>query len=135
MDSLWNAYVTWQEHTVIYFVLWIKGSHRSPNFKAFECSGKNLPKLSCHFLNHKSLFLQIFHHSRVSWKITLLHFFCASIIYFGQKEPIKCKFLRLSSARVKFVKFLMSISKRQVNSYSSFSSFSGVFTHNSSIKF
>ena len=86
---------------LLHFILWIKGSHESPNFKALKCSDENLPKLSCHFLNYKSIFLQFFHHSRVSWKITLLHFFSASIIYFGQNEPIKCKFLRLLSARVK----------------------------------
>ena len=34
----------------------------SPNFGSFftfECSGGNLPNSSCHFLNHKSVFLQI----------------------------------------------------------------------------
>ena len=31
-----------------------------------------------------------------------------------KKSPLKCKFLRLSSARVKIVKFLMSILKRKV---------------------
>ena len=59
---------------LLHFILWIKGSHESPNFKALKCSDENLPKLSCHFLNYKSIFLQFFHHSRVSWKITLLHF-------------------------------------------------------------
>ena len=51
---------------LIHFLLWIKESHQSPNFKTFECSGKNLPNSSYHFPNHKSVFLQILHHSSVS---------------------------------------------------------------------
>ena len=31
------------------FLLWTKGSHQSPNFDTFECSGENLPNSSCHF--------------------------------------------------------------------------------------
>ena len=39
---------------------------------------------SCHFPNHKSVFLQILHHSSVSWKITPLYFFFRSNIkYFA----------------------------------------------------
>ena len=50
---------------LIHFLLWIKGSHQSPNFEAFECSSKNLPNSSCHFPNHMSVLLQILHHSSV----------------------------------------------------------------------
>ena len=49
----------------IHFLLWIKGSHQSPNFDTFKCSGEDLPNSSCHFPNHKSVFLQILHHSPV----------------------------------------------------------------------
>ena len=56
---------------LIHFLLWIKGSHQSPNFETFKCPGENLPNSSCHFPNHKSVFLQISHHCSVSWKITL----------------------------------------------------------------
>ena len=58
-----------------HFQLWTKGSHKSPNFDIFKWSGEKLPNSPCHFPNHKSVFLQIFHHSSVSWKITPLHLF------------------------------------------------------------
>ena len=51
---------------LMHFVLWIKGSHQSPNFETFKHFGNNLPNSSSHFLNHKSVFLQILHHSSVS---------------------------------------------------------------------
>ena len=75
--------------SLINFLLWIKGSHQSPKFETFKCSGKNLPNSSFHFSKHKSVFLQILHHSSVSWKITALHFLISNIIYFAQKDPIK----------------------------------------------
>ena len=75
----------------IYFLLWTKGSHQSSNFDTFECSGENLPNSSCHFPSNKSVFLQILHHSSMSWKITPLYFFSSNNIYFAQKEPIKVK--------------------------------------------
>ena len=82
---------------VIHFLLWTKGSHQSPNFDTFKCSGENLPNSSCHFSNHMSVFPGVL--------------------------------------RSKFVKFLMSILKRQVNSSSIFVSFFIVTTHNSSGNF
>ena len=85
---------------LINFLFWTKEFHRSPNFDTFNCSGENFPIFSCHFLNYKSVFLQILHHSTVSWKITPLYIF-SSNIYFGHKEPIKTQFFRLLSARVK----------------------------------
>ena len=51
---------------LIDFLFWTKGSHQSPNYETFKCSGENLPNFSCHFSNHKSVFLQILHHSLVS---------------------------------------------------------------------
>ena len=53
---------------------------------------------SCHFSSNKSVFLQILHHSLVSWKITSLYFFSSNNIYFAQKETIKMKILGLSSS-------------------------------------
>ena len=85
---------------LMHFLLWIKGSHQSPSFDTFEYYGKNLPN-SCHFTNQKSVFLQIFHHSSVSWNITLLYFFRSNVIYFAQKEPVKVEILRILSAQVK----------------------------------
>ena len=43
-------------------------------FEIFKCSGENLPNSSCHFPDHKPVFLQILHDSSVSWKITPLYF-------------------------------------------------------------
>ena len=65
------------------FLLWIKGSHQYANFETFNCSGENLPYSSCHFPNHKSVFLQILHHLSMSWKITPLYCFRSDIKYFA----------------------------------------------------
>ena len=77
----------------IHLLLWIKGSHQSPNFQTFEYSGETLPNSSCHSPNHKSVFLQVLHHSSESCKITPLYFFRSNVIYFAQKEPIKVQIL------------------------------------------
>ena len=76
---------------VIHFLLWAKGSYQSSNFDTFERSGENLSNSSWHFPSNKSVFLQILHHSSVSWKITPLYSFSSNDIYFAQKEPIKVK--------------------------------------------
>ena len=74
---------------LMHFLFCIKGSNESPNFENFVCSGEDLPNSSSHFPNHKSAFLQVFHHSLVSWNIAPLYFFSSKIIYFGQKQPKK----------------------------------------------
>ena len=74
---------------VISFLLWTTGSHQSPSFDTFKCSGENLQNFSCLFSNHKSVFLQNLHNSSVSWKITPLRFCSSNNIYFGHKQPIK----------------------------------------------
>ena len=51
---------------VIPFLLWTKGSHQSPNFDFFKCSGENFPNFSSLFSNHKLVFLQNLHISSVS---------------------------------------------------------------------
>ena len=76
---------------LIYFLLCIKESHQTRNFETFKHSAENLPNSSCHFPNHKPVFLQILHHSPVSWKITPLYFCSSNNIYFARKEPIKVK--------------------------------------------
>ena len=118
---------------VITFLLWTKGSHQSPNFDTFKCSGENLPNFSCLFSNHWSVFLQNLHNSSVSWKITPLYFCSSNNIYFGYKEPIKTNFLDFRVFGSKFVEFLMSILKRQVSSPSNFVSFFIIMTHNFSV--
>ena len=85
----------------IHFLLWIKGSHQSLNFETFKCSDENLPNSSCHFSTHKSFFFQILQHTPLSWKTASLYFFSLNLICFGQSSPLNCKFLGLSSARVK----------------------------------
>ena len=70
---------------LIHFLLCIKGSNESSNFENFLCCGENLPNSSCRFPNRKSAFLQILHHSLVSWYIAPLYFFSSNNIYFGQK--------------------------------------------------
>ena len=76
---------------LIHFLLWPKGSYQSSNFDTFKCSGENLQNSWCHVLRNKSVFLQILHHSSMSWKITPLFFFSSNNTYFAQKEPIKAK--------------------------------------------
>ena len=88
------------------FLLWIKGSHQSSNFETFKSSGENFPYSSCHFLNHKSVFLQILHHHSVSWKIAPLYFFRWNSLLHNRNKW-KCKFWRLLSARVKFHEILV----------------------------
>ena len=75
---------------VIHFLLWAKGSHQSSSFDTFRWSGGNLPN-SCHFPSNRSVFLQILHHSSMSWKVTPPYFFSSNSIYVAQKEPIKVK--------------------------------------------
>ena len=74
---------------VIPFLLWTKGSHQSPNFDTFKCSGENLPNFSSLFSNYKSVFLQNLHNSSVSWKITPRYFCSSNNKKIGHKEPIK----------------------------------------------
>ena len=69
------------------------------------------------------------------WKMTPLYFCSSSNIDFGHKEPIKTNFLDFRVLGSKFVKFLMSILKRQVSSSSIFVSFFIVMTHNFSVNF
>ena len=76
---------------LIHFLLWTKGSYESSNFDTFERSGENLQNSSCHFPSNKSGFLQILHHSWMSWKIESLYFFSSNNIYFAKKEPINMK--------------------------------------------
>ena len=64
-----------------------KGPIKAQIFETFECSDKNSP--NCYFRNNKLVFLQILHHSSVSWDATPLYFFSWNFIYFQHKDPIK----------------------------------------------
>ena len=68
--------------------------------ETYKCSGQNLSNFLCQFWlsnflcqfwNDKSIPLQIFYLSSVSWKIIPLYFFSSKNINFAQKEPIKRK--------------------------------------------
>ena len=67
-----------------------------------------MPNSSCHFLKHKSVFLQTLHQSSVSLNITALYFFSSNIIYFVKSSSSKSNFLKFLSTRVKsqFLRFL-----------------------------
>ena len=92
-----NSFVNFK---VIPFLLRTKGSHQSLNFDTSKCSGENLPNSSCHFWNHKPVFLQNLHNSSVSWKITPLYFCSSNIMYFGHKKPIKTFFFECLSQKL-----------------------------------
>ena len=90
----------------MHFLLWTKRFHENTDFDIFKCSDENLPNSSCHFPNHKSVFLQILHRSSLSWKIYPQYFFRSNVIYFARKEP-KWKRLRYLSARIKIHQILV----------------------------
>ena len=88
----------------------------------------------CQFWNYKSIPLQILYPFSVSWKITPLYFFSSNNRYFAQQEHTKMKiFETFKCSGQKFVKFLISILKWPVNSFSNFASFFIAMTHNSSM--
>ena len=71
-------------------------------FETFECSGQNLSNSLCQFWIDKSIPLQILYPFSFSRKITLLYFFSSNNIYtLLKRNPLRWKFLRLSSAWVK----------------------------------
>ena len=57
------------------------------------------------FWNNKSVFLQMLHHSLVSWEIAHLYLFSWNFIYFQQKELIKVQTWRNFTWTVKSLKF------------------------------
>ena len=74
---------------LILFLLWIKGSHQSPNFDTSKCSGENLPYSSCHFqVSFSSDFASLFSVMK-DGSVTPLYFFSSNIKYFAQQEPMK----------------------------------------------
>ena len=75
---------------LIHFLLGIKVSHKSPSFESqLSTALVKICQIPRYFPNQKSFFLQIFGHSLVSWKKTLLYFFRSKIAYFSRKEQIK----------------------------------------------
>ena len=109
----------------MHFLLWTKGSHEYNNFNTFKCSDENLPNSSCHFPNHKSVFLQILHDSSVSWNITHLYFFrwnfvyCILCIKRTNQSANFLDFLVLGSKFTKFLSFLKQKNCFQILHHSS----------------
>ena len=67
-----------------------------------KCSGDILLNSSCCFWKHKSVFLQMLHHYSVASNINVLYFFLAQTIYtLVKRSPLKCKFLKFPSHRIK----------------------------------
>ena len=127
-----------------------------------------MPNSLYYFPNEKLVFLQILHHSLMSWKAAPLDFFRSNIT---RKDQSKCKFLGLLSARIKTHQILIIFGtinqcsfnflyqswvppniislyflswsiiyfgQKQpikVNSFSNFASFFFVITHNSPVNF
>ena len=111
---------------LIHFPLWTNRSHQSPNSETFKCSGENEPYSSCHFPNHKSVFLQILHHFSALWKITPLHLFGKTLNTFHFKD--------FRAFRTIFDKIL-SFLKQQVSFSSNFASIFKVMRHNPHVLF
>ena len=85
--------------TLIYFLLWTKGSYQSSNFDNFEGSGENLQNSPYHFPNNKSVFQQI---TLQCHERQLLCTFLAQAIHtLLKRSPLKWKSLRLLSTQVK----------------------------------
>ena len=83
---------------VIYFAQ--KKPIKMQIFKTFECSGQNV----CHFWNSKSVFLQILHHTSVSWDITPLYLFSWNLNS-QEKKPITVKIWGNFTLAAKSLKF------------------------------
>ena len=103
----------------MYFLLLTKWSHESTNFDNFKCFDENLSNSSCHFSNHKPVFLQVLHGSLVSLKITPQYFFWSNVTYFAKKGQITEQILETQVVGSKFATFL-SFLKQQVGFSSNF---------------
>ena len=90
----------------MHFLLWTKGSHEA-NFDIFKCSDENLLNSSCHFPNHKSVFLQILHDSSVSWNMLPCTFLGQTLHTLHKRNQSKCKLFRLFGAQIKIHQILV----------------------------
>ena len=89
------------------FLLRTKGSHQSPSFDTFKCSRENLLNSSCHFPNHRSVFLQNFYHSSVSFKILLCTYLGQTLYTLNKRNQSKWKFLEFEVLGSKQISFLL----------------------------
>ena len=77
------------------YILWTKRARQNTIFQTFECSYENSPNSSCHFRNRKVRVYSSFASQFSVMKDNSSVFFHINLIYFGQKETIKVKFLDL----------------------------------------
>ena len=89
LQILYHSSMSWKITPLYFFssnnIYFAQKEHiKMKIFETFKCLGQNSSTSSCHFPNHKSVFLQILHHPSVSWKITPLYFFRSNIKYFAQ---------------------------------------------------
>ena len=71
------------------------------SFRDFQVLGQNLSNSLCQIWKNKSIPLQIFYPSSVSWKIPPLFFLAQAIYTLLKRSLFKRKFFRLSSGEVK----------------------------------
>ena len=116
-------------------MLWTKAAHQCTIFRLLGSLLKVHPTPYAIFEITRSGFIQILHHCLVSWKITPLYFFSSNLKYFGQKDPIKVKFLDFWVVGWKFTKFLMSFLEPRVSFSFNFASLFSARKHNSSVFF
>ena len=76
-----------------HFLLWIKGSHQSPNFENFGVLWWMFAKFLMSFFKPQVRFYQILHHFPFSLKITPVYFFRSNVIYFAQRRPVKAEII------------------------------------------
>ena len=117
---------------LINFLLCIKGSNESPNFENFVCSGENLPNSSCHFPNHKSVFLKF------CMTLNVMKYNCAvlgQMLYtLHKRDQSKRKFLDFLVPKSTFTKFL-SFLKQKISFSSNFAQLFHIMRHIPSILF
>ena len=119
---------------LMHFILLTKGSHESTNFDTFKCSGKNLPKSSCHFQTTNQFFFKFCIIPQCNEKKLLCTFLGQKLYTLQKRDQSKCTFLGFLSARIRFHQILV-ILKPQLGFSSSFTSLFRLITHNSSVLF
>ena len=103
-------------------------------FETFKCSGQNSSNSSCQFWNDKSIPLQIFHHSLLSWHITPLWILSLYFFYLGLKDLIKIPIWRLSGVLVEIYR-IVHVIFQTTSQFFFLSSLFNVMEGNSSVLF
>ena len=137
-SNLASSFIVTTHNTPVNFnfirsLLWRKWSHQCSNFETCKYSGEKVPYYSCHFPNHKSVFLQILHDCSVPWKITL-YGLGHTLHTFHKKNKSKWEFWEFSVLRSNFTKSLSCL-KLQISFSLYFASPFSVMRYNSSILF